>query len=113
MSHWLLPSLLLLVVVRAPAQMGDEEQYARDYERDYEHGFTDDSAKKHERAMEIVEMVAALENLTLEAVYNSATAFIAAHAVVIITIACFVRDSLVLTPQSCLKTGCKPLGVRR
>ena len=101
MSHWLyrpLPSLVLLVAARASAEMDDEEQYARDYERDYEHGFTDDSAKKHERAMEIVEMIAMLENLTLEAVYNSVTAFIAAHAVVIITIACFVRESLVLSP---------------
>ena len=82
-----------LIVAGAAAQLADEGDGARDYEREYEQGFTEASADKQERALEVIEIIAMLENVTLEAVGRTLAAFVVAHAAVLTTIAIVVRPT--------------------
>lgn len=97
-----------LFVAGAAAQLADEGDAARDYEREYEQGFTEASAEKQERALEVIEIIAMLENVTLEAVGRTLAAFVVAHAAVLTTIAIVVRPtqagSSVRTQRRCCAT---------
>jgi hypothetical protein len=84
---------LLLSVAGVTGEDGDDEDdYARDYERDYEQGFEDDSENKHERALEVIEIIAKLENVTLASMYGSVAAFAAANATALLTVALAVCE---------------------
>ena len=83
--------MLLLSVTSVAGEDRDEDDYARDYERDYEQGFEDDSGHKHERALEIIEVIAKLENVTLYNMYSTAATLAAAHAAALLTVAFVVR----------------------
>ena len=95
MSRWLhrrgLHFLIPLFVAVAAAQLADEDEGARDYAREYEQGFTEASAEKQERALEVIEIIAMLEHVTMEAVGRTLAAFVVAHAAVLTTIALVVR----------------------
>lgn len=84
--------MLLLSVASVAGEDADEDDYARNYERDYEHGFEDDSGNKHERALEIIEVIAKLENVTLYNVCSTAATFAAAHAATLLIVAFVVRE---------------------
>ena len=84
--------MLLLFVAGVTGEGGDEDDYARDYEKDYEQGFENDFENKHERAMEVVEFIAKLENVTLVSMYGSVAAFAVAHATTLLIVAFAVRE---------------------
>jgi hypothetical protein len=61
---------------------------AQNYEEEYDKGFEQERAQRRDAAVEIVE---ALENLTLESVYDSVVTFAAAHVTMLVIMAILVR----------------------